>query len=243
MTRRIVVFAAFDKGGIVHNYVLTYLKKLKAVADKIIFIADNEASETERQKLNGLADIAVFKPHGEYDFGLYKRGIAMAKRHGFLDGADELILCNDSCFSVGVFKGAFDKMTAEPCDFWGMCESVEQSRHLQSFFLVFKRSVFKNAAFCDFFDAVRKQPDFSAVVQTYEIPLLEHFEQEGFKGNAFVPPFSFSIRNGRTLFVRRADDPASVFHMPASAPCPRSSSNPFPRRTVSSRNADTVPYP
>ena len=69
MTRRIVVFAAFDKGGIVHNYVLTYLKKLKAVADKIIFIADNEASETERQKLNGLADIAVFKPHGEYDFG------------------------------------------------------------------------------------------------------------------------------------------------------------------------------
>lgn len=48
MTRRIVVFAAFDKDGIVHNYVLTYLKKLKAVADKIIFIADNEASETER---------------------------------------------------------------------------------------------------------------------------------------------------------------------------------------------------
>lgn len=189
MTRRIVVFAAFDKGGIVHNYVLTYLKKLKAVADKIIFIADNEASETERQKLNGLADIAVFKPHGEYDFGSYKRGIAIAKQHGFLDGADELILCNDSCFSVGVFKGAFDKMTAEPCDFWGMCESVEQSRHLQSFFLVFKRSVFKNAAFCDFFDAVRKQPDFSAVVQTYEIPLLEHFEQKGFKGNAFVPPF------------------------------------------------------
>lgn len=197
MTVRVAVFAAFDKDGIVHDYVLAYLKKLKAVADKIVFVADNEAVESEQKKLNGLADIAVFKPHGEYDFGSYKQGIALAKQRGFLDNADELILCNDSCFSVGGFDKAFDAMRAKSCDFWGMCESIEVRRHLQSFFLVFKRPVFENAIFDAFFNGVRKQSDFSAVVQTYEIPLLETFEQAGFKGEALVPSF---CRGNPTFF-------------------------------------------
>ena len=211
MTVRVAVFATFDKDGIVHDYVLSYLKKLKSIADKIVFVADNETSESERQKLNGLADAAVFKPHGEYDFGSYKRGVAFAKQNGFLNSADELILCNDSCFSVGVFNAAFDKMTADPCDFWGMCESVEQCRHLQSFFLVFKRSVFDSAVFDGFFNAVRKQSGFSAVVQTYEIPLLKAFETAGFKGAALLPAFCrsnptfypLSLLNSGAFLIKR----------------------------------------
>ena len=35
---RLVIFASYDKSGIVHDYVITYLNRLKQVADKIIFI-------------------------------------------------------------------------------------------------------------------------------------------------------------------------------------------------------------
>ena len=66
--KRIVVFASYDKNGVIHDYILQYLKYLKEVADKIIFIADNYANAQEQQKLNGLVDYAEFVHHGEYDF-------------------------------------------------------------------------------------------------------------------------------------------------------------------------------
>ena len=66
---RIVIFAAYDKLGIVREDVLTYLHYLKEIADRIIFISDNTASKGEEKKLHKLVDYAQFQPHGEHDFG------------------------------------------------------------------------------------------------------------------------------------------------------------------------------
>ena len=147
MTKRLAVFASYDRNGIVHDFVVNYLKKLRAVADTVVFVADNTADEKERAKLNGLADIAIFEPHGEYDFGSYKRGINLAREKGLSDGCDELLLCNDSCFAVAGMEQAFADMSKRECDFWGLSENREVERHLQSFFLVFKRKVFCEPSF------------------------------------------------------------------------------------------------
>lgn len=187
MTRRLVLFASFDKDGLVRNYVVSYLRKLKAVAERIVFVADNTAEQTERDKLNGLADIAIFQPHGEYDFGSYKRGLTAARESGLLNDCDELILCNDSCFAVGGFERAFDEMGKRDCDFWAMTSNREVESHLQSYFLVFKKPVFENAAFVAFFDAVKKQKNVRDVVLNYEIPLQNVLEKQGFKGDALLP--------------------------------------------------------
>ena len=186
MTKRLAVFASYDKNGIVHDAVVAYLKKLRAVADVIVFIADNTADASERAKLNGLADVAVFEPHGEYDFGSYKRGIRLARDKGLSDGCDELILCNDSCFAVAGMEQAFADMGKRECDFWGLSENLEVERHLQSFFLVFRRKVFQSDAFVRFFNAVERQPNARAVIDKYEIPLLKFFETAGFKSSAFI---------------------------------------------------------
>lgn len=186
MTKRLAVFASYDKNGIVHDSVVSYLEKLRAVADTVVFIADNTADEKERAKLNGLADIAVFEPHGEYDFGSYKRGINLSREKGLSDGCDELILCNDSCFVVAGMEQAFADMSKRECDFWGLSENLEVERHLQSFFLVFKRKVFQSDAFIRFFNAVERQPNARSVIDKYEIPLLKYFESAGFKSGAFI---------------------------------------------------------
>ncbi len=186
MTKRLAVFASYDKNGIVHDSVVTYLKKLRAVADAVVFVADNAADGEQRAKLDGLADIAVFAPHGEYDFGSYKRGIKLAREKGILDGCDELILCNDSCFAVGDMTAAFADMEREACDFWGLSENLDVERHLQSFFLVFKRAVFTSEPFGRFFDAVKREPDVLTVIRKYEIPLRKFFESAGFKGAALI---------------------------------------------------------
>ena len=60
MTKRLAVFASYDRNGIVHDFVVNYLKKLRAVADTVVFVADNTADEKERAKLNGLWQTSPF---------------------------------------------------------------------------------------------------------------------------------------------------------------------------------------
>jgi lipopolysaccharide biosynthesis protein len=136
---RVAVFASYDKNGRVWDYVISYIKRLREVCDKIIFIADNEATQEEQNKLTGLVDFKQFQRHGEYDFGSYKRGWQYLKNQEWFSQIDELILCNDSCFSVGALTPVFEQMSHKQCDFWGMTENQDHQSHLQSFFLVFKK--------------------------------------------------------------------------------------------------------
>lgn len=184
--RRIVVFAGYDKAGIVHDYVLVYLRYLKEVADKIIFIADNHAGEQEQCKLKELVDYAEFKPHGEYDFGSYKRGYHYAKTKGWLEQADELILCNDSCFCVSSLTTIFEAMSKTKWDFWGMTKSHGIQDHLQSFFLVFTSNVFNSKVFVDHINSVVHKNDVMDVVMSYEIPFTAKLNKALFVDRGYV---------------------------------------------------------
>lgn len=153
---RVVVFAAFDRQGIVSDYIVSYLRQLKTVASKIIFIADNTADKSQKDKLSGLVDYAQFEPHGEYDFGSYKRGYAYAQAQGWLDTADELVLCNDSCFCVAALEPIFAQMSEHKCDFWGLMRRTYQREHLQGYFLVFRKPVIRSNALQTYLATVRK---------------------------------------------------------------------------------------
>jgi lipopolysaccharide biosynthesis protein len=95
--KRLVVFAGYDRRGIINDYVIYHLKELKKVAD-IIFVYDNSLYKKELDKIAGLTMHNICKSHGEYDFGSYKRGYLWAKEQGILENYDSLTLCNDSCF-------------------------------------------------------------------------------------------------------------------------------------------------
>lgn len=182
---RIAIFASYDKNGIIHDYVIEYLKYLKEIADKIIFIADNYADEQEQNKLKGLVDYVKFSTHGEYDFGSYKRGYYFAKNNGWLDNANELIFCNDSCFCISSLIPIFESMNKKTCDFWGMIKSHEIQDHLQSYFLVFKKDVFMHKKFIDWIGDITHQDDVENVIKNYELPLTSFLENIGFKSDAF----------------------------------------------------------
>lgn len=181
---RIAIFASYNKQGIVHDYVINYLKRLKRVANKIIFIADNNARSDEKEKLNGLVEFYSFAPHGEYDFGSYKRGYQHIMQQELI--ADEIILCNDSCFSIMDFDNMFDEMSQRDCDFWGITDNIEIKHHLQSYFLVFKKSVFTHKEFSNWINAIKQQDNVGDVVKNYEIPLTSFLEDIGFKSDVFI---------------------------------------------------------
>lgn len=183
MVKRVAVFAAFDANGKIHRYVQTYLRELKKFAQKIIFVCDNDISAEELKKIDAFADAALCQKHGEYDFGSYKRGIACASEAGWLEDADELILCNDSCFCVGDLSVLFN--CSDHCDFYGATQSTEVRRHLQSYFMVFKKNVFSSEAFVSFFKNVRRESTYKSIVLDYEVSLTDLLNQNGFKEKAF----------------------------------------------------------
>lgn len=191
---RVAVFASYSDDGVLPPQVIPYLVGLKLMTSTIVVVFDNDLLPGEKDKLGGLATHVITGRHGEYDFGSYKRGYAYAREAGLLESADDLILCNDSCFGpVGSFKPMFAEMDARGLDFWGATDSHEISYHVQSFFVVLSRPAFKSGAFQKFILGIKKQENAKQVTNKYEIGLTKSLLDAGYAGGGFTENNSAGI--------------------------------------------------
>ena len=202
--KRLCVFAHWDKDNIVDDYVIYYLNALKDVADTVIFASDCNLSDTEKNKLTGIADFITAEKHGEYDFGSYKRGFLLAREKN-LD-FDELIFANDSVYGpIYPLKPNFEKMDKKKCDFWGMTQNRYGSYkkeenlyeecyypHLQSYFFVLKQNVFKSLIFQNFISGIKHEEDKNDVVINYEMGLSNILTKNSFKYSSYIKNHPFS---------------------------------------------------
>ena len=190
-TRRTAVFAAYSSTGRIPERDLFFLKGLREVADNVVFVCSAPLFPDETAKLEGIVSEILCDPHNEYDFGSYKRGLLLAEECGLLNPsvADELILCNDSCYGpVFPFSEAFSTMASRRCDFWGLTANNEQgAKHLQSFFLIFRRAVLDSTILRNFLGDVRELSGRNSVVVFYESKLTETLQNAGFSFDSFVP--------------------------------------------------------
>ncbi|AXQ96301.1 glycosyltransferase (plasmid) [Cereibacter azotoformans] len=185
--RRVAVFASYTGDGILPPQVVPYLEGLRHLTEAIVVVCDNDLQSGEAAKLSGLAAHVITGRHGEYDFGSYKRGVAWLEKAGMLTKADDLILCNDSCYGpIGSFAPMFAEMEAKGLDFWGATDSREIDYHLQSYFVVLTRRVFSSETFRKFISSVEKQPNVQEVIKKYEIGMTQTLVKAGFSSGAMV---------------------------------------------------------
>ncbi len=117
--RRICLFAAYDRDGIVDDCVLDYLRDMARHAD-VYYLADCPMDETEMAKLDGLVKGAWADRHGMYDFGSYSILARDLVGWDVIETYDEMILANDSCYLVRRLEDTFATMAARPCAWWGL---------------------------------------------------------------------------------------------------------------------------
>lgn len=185
--QRVAIFAAYNPQGIVPDYVVYYLTGLREVVDAIIYISDNTVYKEEVLKIRDLVVYASFMRHGRYDFGSYKDGFLWAEQHGLLTHAEELLFVNDSCYGpVFPLEQVFSTMDRQSCDFWGMVESQEITHHIQSYFIVFRRSVFITEAFRSFLTSFEKQDTQWDYVLKYETTLTHFLQETGFSYTSII---------------------------------------------------------
>ena len=187
--KRITLFAHYDRDGIIDDYVIYYLRGLKRVADRILFVSDSDLREGEAAKLEGLAELVSARPHSEYDFGSWKRGFA----HLNFDLADwdELILANDSCYApIYPFEDAFERMSKTACDFWGPTANEKNGEfdHISSYFLVLRQPILQDKEFLSFWTRIEPQPAVIDVIVKYEIGLSKLLVATGYRYASLMPP-------------------------------------------------------
>lgn len=184
---RVAVFASYSGDGFLPPQVLPYLEGLVPMTRAIVVVCDNDLHPEELAKLSSIATHVITGRHGEYDFGSYKRGVAWARDAGYLDTADDLILCNDSCYGpVGSFAPMFETMEQRGLDFWGVTDNEEFSYHLQSYWVVLSRPVFLSDAFEAFMASIKSQKNVQDVILAYELGLTDTLRKAGFSVGALV---------------------------------------------------------
>ena len=200
--KRAAVFAHYDKDNIIDDYVIYYLKNLKKLCEKLIFVSDGTLSEQELQKLDNIADFSIAEPHKEYDFGSYKRGFFYLKTNNLLHNIDSLIFANDSCYAPLLpLENVFDVMEKEPCDFWGITKNKYGLRkrknkyftckleHIQSYFLVINSNVFNSECFSGFMNNIKYEEFKNDIIINYEIGLSEFLTSNGFKSSIYIKDY------------------------------------------------------
>ena len=196
--KRGVIFASYNAEQKITDEVLYYLKNLKKYSDFIVFVADNSIEESEVQKLKGLADIAYFQRHGEYDFGSYKRGYNLAAQQGWLSQIDHLVFANDSIWGpFGDMSDFFEK--ASRTDFYGLSGNTHGyvigkqkiynigCRHIQSYLFVLSKKFFMNQEFVTFINSVSKLPNKIEVIIKYEQGMSCLARKLGLKPETYLP--------------------------------------------------------
>lgn len=191
--KRAVIFAHWDNNLTIDDYVVYYLKELKKVIEKVIFVSANNLSENETKKLDGIADNIIAKHHNEYDFGSYKRGFEILKAEG-LSNYEEIIFANDSCYApLFSLDKLFEEMEEKECDFWGITKNnyglKGKNPHIQTYFIAFRKNVFMDNDFIKFISSVKPELDKNSVIENYEIGLSKMLFQNGYKAETFVKEF------------------------------------------------------
>ena len=149
--KRLFLFAFYDPQGLVGEAALCYLEALHALGD-IVLATVCDLRPGEAEKLAPLVVSYQAARHGEYDFGSYKR----AFQQGDLTGYDMVYLVNDSVVGpLRPLEPYLQRMEALGTDAFGLVLNPSRhGRHLQSWFIGLKPSIFRAFWFAEFLTGV-----------------------------------------------------------------------------------------
>lgn len=174
--RRCIVFAHYDRDGLIDDHVLYMLKSLREHAEQLIFVSVS-ATDEELKRLDDVCDVAISRENVGYDFVSWKTGLPHIKN---LEELDEVLFINDSIYGpLSDISELFQKSDAFQCDFWGLTLSRQKTAHIQSFFFAFRKSLIDNGVFTQFWNTVEPLENKKEIIKRYEIGMTQFVMERG----------------------------------------------------------------
>lgn len=214
--KRLILFAHFDPENRIRPYICHHLRALHALGGEIHFVSNSSLSPAELDKVRPWVQRTRLRENEGFDFSMWKDALQTCP----LEDWDELLLTNSSIVGpLGPLQPLFDRMAGHPCDFWGLTENLWPTPHLQSFFLVFRKSALEAPAFRAFWDSVLPYRNKFGTIFAYEVGLTLYLKDQGLIGEIAFPieqlPQSWfsDLRFGRKIrTVLRKGRNASLYY-------------------------------
>ena len=188
MSSLLTVLAGYFTGQSVPETTVLWVDALRKHSHWMVLVFDNAPPKIWPQHWIDDANITLqCEPHGEYDFGSYKRGMAAARAQGWHGSTTHLLLTNDSVIGpLAPLEPVLSCMQANDDEAWGLTQSDQMTPHLQSYFLIFGKKVFENPAVQAFFDGIKRQETRHAVIEKYEMGLSRVLLEAGLTLKAWL---------------------------------------------------------
>lgn len=180
--RRLAVLAQWSKTGDLPPHVAVHLERLRPHTARLVLVTNSPLDAVGRARAKITCDAIIERENRGFDFAAWRDALAQENVSDF----EEILLTNSSVIGPLFDLGpAFDRMFGVECDFWGMTENHARRRHLQSYFLVFRRRVIESKIWQDFWLHVPQDLSKRHTISRLEIRLTSHFEAAGFRSAAF----------------------------------------------------------
>lgn len=171
--KRLILYVHYDADGKLDPHILFQLSRLVEEKFFIVFISNSPLKTEDQELLSPLVERLVLRPNRGFDFGAWKEVILrMGKKE--LESWDELILMNSTCYGpLFPLEPVFHHMKRICCDFWSLTYHGHYEgfpEHLQSYFIVLRRSAFLSEVFLDFWKLL---PDTTTVMETIYLCEIE----------------------------------------------------------------------
>jgi lipopolysaccharide biosynthesis protein len=176
---RAAVIAHWSANPSLSRSVVTLVREFSAAGYRPVLVSACESEEPLEWGGQAPVDVVVIrKPNLGYDFGSWT--VALAELPAIAQ-ARRVIFANDSM--VGPFSPLaeiLERFDAHSPDVFGLTDTRQYFRHLQSYFLGFADGVLAEEPLARFFDDVRVEATKDDVIHRYELGLSRLFRREGY---------------------------------------------------------------
>ncbi len=193
---RLAIYAIYDKGGRIDDYITYFAGKLRSVADDLIVVSNIDLPQSEKEKLS-MADRIYEREDIGYDAGAFAYVLDNLSVENELERYDEIIFLNDSIF--GPFyplEEMFSKMDQnQELDFWGITERGEADfdggdeiypEHIQLYFYVVRKNMLHSQDFKGYWREIPERiTDFRSAIINYEFAFTRYFSDKGYKWDVY----------------------------------------------------------
>ena len=224
--KRILFYVFYDEKGIVDDYIVYQINKLREHVDHIVFVVNGLLTPDSRQKINPIVDILFCRKNEGFDVGGHKEALAFVGPEK-LNQYDEVVMMNMTCYGpIFPLNEIFDWAESQDVSFWGVSDhdehrwvtdkhSVLIPRHLQSNFIVARKKMFDTPEFRAYWDKMPLPRSYEETIFNHEATFTTYFASKGHRFSAYVnidnygtsyPSFHEvldTIKNSRSPFVKR----------------------------------------
>jgi rhamnosyltransferase len=197
--RRVAVFFFFDIEGVVDDYVVYLLERIKPFIERLLIICNGKLNDLGQKKLNAFSEELIIRPNRGFDVWAYKEAIEYIGWQS-LESYNELILFNSTIYGPFFpFEEMFGEMDKESVDFWGITKYHRMEfdpigiivyrympEHLQSHFIAIRKSMFTSQYFREYWTHMRPINSYNEAVGYHEAIFTKKFSDLGFTWKVYV---------------------------------------------------------